>query len=73
MIFFYLFIAITPLVRHPLWSHTTILGFTLNKWVGFICIAVAIFHLLCRREPVRFFHPTQGLFFLLFVVMMTNI
>ena len=49
MIFFYLLVAIMPLVNHPLWSRF-VGGLTLTKFVGLACLVYALGHCVARRS-----------------------
>ncbi len=66
MIAFYLLVAIMPLVRHPLWSETKVGDLTLNKYLGVICLIVALFHLSQRHTRPRFFVTLQSKLFIVF-------
>lgn len=55
MILFYLLVAVMPLVKHPLWSLTQFGDLTMNKYLGMICLFLALVHLLGRQTPLRLF------------------
>jgi O-antigen ligase len=71
MILFYLLIGIMPLVRHSLWSETIVAGLTLNKYLGLLCLGLAIFKLLSRPRTVGFLQTTQARLFLVFCGLVT--
>jgi len=66
MIFFYLLVAVMPLVRHRIWADTQIGGVTLNKYLGIVCLLVGLLHLSARQRPPRFFQTVQSRLFVLF-------
>jgi O-antigen ligase len=68
MIFFYLLIAVMPLVRHPLWAH--IVGeATVFKYLGGLCVAYAAFYVASRKRIPSFLGTWQARFFLLFYLL----
>jgi len=66
MIFFYLLVAVMPLVRHPIWAETQIASVTLNKYLGVVCLLVGLMYLGARRTPPQLFQTAQSRLFVLF-------
>lgn len=71
MILFYLLVAVMPIVRHAIWSETLIAGMTLYKWLGLVCLSLALITLPSRRTPPRFFATPQAWLFLAFALEIT--
>jgi putative inorganic carbon (HCO3(-)) transporter len=69
MIFFYLLVAIMPLVNHPIWTEIKLAGLTLNKCVGIVTLLVAVVEFLVWRRPVRPFATIQSWIFVMFAVL----
>jgi O-antigen ligase len=69
VILFYLLVAIMPLTRHSWWSDINLGGLTANKWLGLLCLGVALAHLALRPTRVRFLHTVQARLFLLFAML----
>lgn len=68
MIAFYLLVAVMPLVRHSLWSETHFAGLTLHKYLGVICVVIALCHLNKPGVRPSFLHSLQSKLFLLFAL-----
>jgi O-antigen ligase len=66
MIFFYLLVAVMPLVRHQIWADTQFAGITLNKYLGVVCLLVGLSALAARATPPRFFQTVQSRVFVVF-------
>ena len=71
MVFFYLLIAVMPIVRHAIWSETQIAGMTAYKLLGIVCLVVAVNESQARRTPHRFFAEPQSWLFFLFTFEIT--
>lgn len=65
MIFFYLLVAVMPLVNHPLWSHF-VGELTMTKFVGVACLFYALGHCAVQRSVPNFFGSGVARLFLLF-------
>ena len=72
MFLFYLLIAVMPIERHPIWGRV-FADVTMTKYLGAVCVMVAILQLARQHSAPRFLATAQAKLYLLFLALATFI
>ena len=70
MLIIYFLVLLMPLENHHLFG-AIVAGGTVIKWVGLVCVVYAVFSLLTRGTPHRYFGTVQSRIFLFYLLLVT--